>query len=165
MSSALLNSYSVDPPPVDAATAVIVYTAEATAPDGWLLCDGAAVSRTTYAALFAAIGTTFGAGDGSTTFNLPDASDRFIIGAGSTYSAAATGGADTHVLTASEMASHTHYSGSSNRTQISNTQGGLYSESNWSQAAGGYYSTSSAGSGSAHENKPPFLGMNVMIKT
>jgi hypothetical protein len=45
--------------------------ATATAPAGWLECDGAAVSRTTYAALFSAISTTWGAGDGSTTFNLP----------------------------------------------------------------------------------------------
>ena len=155
----------VTPPPVDAETAVIVYTAEATAPDGWLLCDGSAVSRTTYADLFGAIGTTFGVGDGSTTFNLPDASSRFIIGAGSTYAAADTGGADTHTLSTSEIASHTHYSGSSNRTQLSNTQGGVYYENNWSLAAGGYYSTSSAGSGSSHENKPPFLGVNAMIKT
>ena len=43
-----------------------------TAPDGWLLCDGSAVSRTTYASLYAAIGTTHGSGDGSTTFNLPN---------------------------------------------------------------------------------------------
>lgn len=46
--------------------------AGSTVPDGWLVCDGSAISRTTYARLFAAIGTTYGAGDGSTTFNLPD---------------------------------------------------------------------------------------------
>lgn len=51
-----------------------------TVPDGWLLCNGAAVSRTTYARLFKAIGTTWGAGDGSTTFNLPDCTDRFLEG-------------------------------------------------------------------------------------
>lgn len=49
-------------------------------PDGWLLCDGSAVSRTTYAALFAVIGTTYGSGNGSTTFNLPDLADKFIEG-------------------------------------------------------------------------------------
>lgn len=54
----------------------------ATAPDGFLACDGAAVSRTTYAALFAAIGTTWGAGDGSTTFNLPDLRESVEVGAG-----------------------------------------------------------------------------------
>ena len=49
-------------------------------PDGWLICNGAAVSRTEYAALFSAIGTTWGEGDGSTTFNLPDLDERFIEG-------------------------------------------------------------------------------------
>ena len=53
-----------------------------TPPVGWLLCDGSAVSRTTYAALFTAIGTTWGAGDGSTTFNLPDLRDRTTVGRG-----------------------------------------------------------------------------------
>lgn len=51
-----------------------------TIPNGWLLCDGSAVSRTTYANLFAVIGTTYGAGDGSTTFNLPNLVDKFIEG-------------------------------------------------------------------------------------
>ena len=50
------------------------------APDGWLLCDGAAVSRTTYADLFTIIGTRFGAGNGSSTFNLPSLNDRFLVG-------------------------------------------------------------------------------------
>lgn len=54
--------------------------ARSSAPTGWLKCNGAAVSRTTYAALFAAIGTTFGAGDGSTTFNLPDLRGEFVRG-------------------------------------------------------------------------------------
>ncbi len=52
----------------------------ASAPSGWLKCDGSAVSRTTYANLFAAISTLFGAGDGSTTFNLPDLRGEFIRG-------------------------------------------------------------------------------------
>lgn len=55
-------------------------------PEGFLLCNGVAISRTTYAKLFAAIGTLYGAGDGSTTFNLPDMRDKFAEGAGGTYS-------------------------------------------------------------------------------
>lgn len=51
-----------------------------TTPDGWLLCDGSAVSRTNYASLYEVIGTTYGEGDGSTTFNLPDLADKFIQG-------------------------------------------------------------------------------------
>lgn len=54
------------------------------APDGWLVCDGAAVSRTTHAALFAQIGTAFGAGDGSTTFTLPDLRNEFVRGSSAT---------------------------------------------------------------------------------
>jgi microcystin-dependent protein len=53
-----------------------------TAPDGWLICDGSAVSRTTYADLFAVIGTTYGAGDGNSTFNLPDTRHRVLWSAG-----------------------------------------------------------------------------------
>jgi microcystin-dependent protein len=63
------------------AGAVMPY-AGSTAPSGWLLADGSAVSRTTFAALFSAISTTFGAGDGSTTFNLPDMRGKFPVGAG-----------------------------------------------------------------------------------
>lgn len=54
--------------------------AGSTTPDGWLLCNGSAVSRTDYAALFAVVGTTYGTGDGSTTFNLPNLTDKFIQG-------------------------------------------------------------------------------------
>ena len=59
---------------------VILMYGAPTAPTGWLECDGSAVSRTTYADLFAIIGTTFGVGDGSTTFNLPDLRGEFIRG-------------------------------------------------------------------------------------
>jgi microcystin-dependent protein len=59
----------------------VIYYAKSTAPVGYLKCNGAAVSRTTYASLFAVLGTTFGAGDGSTTFNIPDFRSEFIRGA------------------------------------------------------------------------------------
>lgn len=75
----------------------------ATAPDGWALCNGEAVSRTLYPTLFTRIGTTYGAGDGSTTFNLPNLSARFPVGAGTGYNIGSTGGfADASVI------SHTH---------------------------------------------------------
>ena len=61
-------------------TGVVQAFAGRTTPQGWLLCDGSAVSRTNYAALFNAIGTTYGSGDGSSTFNLPNLTDRFIEG-------------------------------------------------------------------------------------
>lgn len=61
-------------------TGMVCHFANVTAPDGWLECNGAAISRTTYAALFAAIGTVYGAGNGSTTFNLPDLRGQFVRG-------------------------------------------------------------------------------------
>ena len=61
-------------------TGVVQAFAGSTLPDGWLLCDGSAVSRTTYARLFEVIGTTYGSGDGSNTFNVPNLTDRFIQG-------------------------------------------------------------------------------------
>lgn len=63
-----------------AVVGAVVAFAGSTSPTGWLLCDGSAVSRTDYAALFAVIGTTYGTGDGSTTFNLPNLVDKFIQG-------------------------------------------------------------------------------------
>ena len=63
-----------------AVVGAVVAFAGSTSPAGWLLCDGSAVSRTTYAALFAVIGTTYGSGDGSTTFNVPNLIDKFIQG-------------------------------------------------------------------------------------
>lgn len=83
------------------------------APSGWLICDGSAVSRTTYAALFTAIGTTYGVGNGSTTFNLPDCRGRAVIGVGqgsglTNRTLAATTGTETHTLALSETPSHNH---------------------------------------------------------
>ena len=63
-----------------AVVGAVVAFSGSTTPQGWLLCDGSAVSRTDYAALFAVIGTTYGTGDGSTTFNLPNLVDKFVEG-------------------------------------------------------------------------------------
>jgi microcystin-dependent protein len=81
-------------------------------PGGWLHCDGSALDRTIYADLFAAIGTTFGAGDGETTFNIPNLRGRNIIGLNSSDSdfdqLGETGGEKRHTLTIGEMPAHTH---------------------------------------------------------
>lgn len=73
------QAISVQIPPAVPTGAIMAFGVT-TIPDGWLLCNGANVSRTTYAALFSAIGTRFGAGDGSTTFTLPNLDGRFLQG-------------------------------------------------------------------------------------
>jgi microcystin-dependent protein len=84
------------------------------APSGYLGCDGSNVSRTTYATLFAAIGTAWGVGDGSTTFGVPDLRRKVAVGSGGTGTArlansvGSTGGEESHVQTEAEMAAHSH---------------------------------------------------------
>jgi microcystin-dependent protein len=92
--------------------AVIAY-AGPSAPAGWALCNGAALSRTGYAALFAVLGTVHGDGNGSTTFNVPDLRGRFVVGSGqgaglTVRPAGTAGGAETHALTAEQMPAHSH---------------------------------------------------------
>ena len=89
-------------------TAAMMPFAGATAPSGWLLCNGAAVGRTTYADLFLIIGTTYGTGDGSTTFNIPDCRQRFPLGvaaSGTGSTLGGTGGTIDHTHTGP---SHSH---------------------------------------------------------
>lgn len=78
------------------------------APAGFLLCDGSAVSRTTYSDLFDIIGTTFGQGDGSSTFNVPDLSGRVVIGVSTNILNGDTGGEETHTILSSELPVHSH---------------------------------------------------------
>lgn len=110
-------------------TGMVAPFAGADAPEGWLSCDGRAVSRTDYAALFAVVGTVYGAGDGATTFALPDLRGRTAAGlddmggtaagrltgrAGGVDGTAlgASGGAETHTLAETEIAEHGHGAGS-----------------------------------------------------
>lgn len=96
--------------PPTPAGAVMAY-AGAAAPSGWLFCDGSLVSRTTYAALFAAIGTLYGAGDGSTTFGLPDFRGDVLVGqaaSGTFATLGASGGEAAHTIQLTEMPVHDH---------------------------------------------------------
>ena len=81
-------------------TATIIPWSDSSAPSGFLECNGAAVSRSTYAALFAVIGTTYGAGNGSTTFAVPDLQDNVAVSKSGTKNLASTGGANTVAATA-----------------------------------------------------------------
>ena len=87
------------PVPVVPAGSIIAWSGSS-APTGYLLCDGTAVSRTTYAALFAVAGTGYGVGDGSSTFNLPDLRDRLPLGKGTNNS---TLGTQTGSMSASSV--------------------------------------------------------------
>jgi microcystin-dependent protein len=95
----------------DAHAGIISAFAGSSAPTGYLLCDGTAVSRTTYATLFAVISTTYGSGDGSTTFNVPDLRTKVAVGKNATGTFATlggTGGVETVTLTEAQMPSHVH---------------------------------------------------------
>ncbi len=86
-----------------------------TAPPGWAICDGAALPRATFASLFTVIGTTYGNGDGSTTFNVPDLRGRVAVGVDAATGRVsannflgAAAGAESHVLSVAEMPAHGH---------------------------------------------------------
>lgn len=139
------------------------------APAGWLVCDGSAVSRTTYADLFAAINTSWGAGDGSTTFNLPNLTRRVTVGAGGAGSAAlgntvgSLGGAEMHTLTAAELPAHTHTVPGLLRS-ASVTANGAGFERGESGVPNGDMASGSAGSGNAHNNLQPSAVVLRIIK-
>ena len=102
-------------------TATIIPWSSASAPAGFLECNGAAVSRSTYAALFAVIGTNYGGGDGSSTFNVPDIQDKCCVSKSNNKALASTGGSETVTSTGNvggstanasfstaQLASHSH---------------------------------------------------------
>lgn len=95
---------------------IVVPFAGSSAPTGWLICNGAAVNRSVYADLFTIVGTTYGAGDGSTTFNLPNLVDRFGVGAGGLYALGATGGAASGTTSSAGSHNHTGLTGATTLT-------------------------------------------------
>ena len=146
--------------------------AASAAPDGWQLCIGTAISRETYAALFALIGTTFGSGDGSTTFNLPNMRGRFPLGkavSGTGSALGETGGIIDHEHTVSGQSAPVTGSGSTGPATATTT---IY------DGAGGARTPASSGHGHAVSvsgaaavgarntdgKNPPYLALNWIIK-
>lgn len=129
----------------------IVPYAGASVPTGWLLCDGTAYSRALYATLFAVVGTTYGSGDGATTFNVPDLRGKFPLGkasAGTGSTLGATGGSIDHTHTGP---SHTH----------TLTQQEVQSGTGVTVASGA--STGASGAGNTGTANPPFLAIHYLI--
>jgi len=151
------------------ATGTILPWSTASAPTGFLECAGAAVSRTTYATLFGVVSTTYGVGDGATTFNLPDLQNNVAVGKSPAKALASTGGANTVPVTAAgnvssninvtgnvggstanatlstpQLAAHTHGGGAYNTQRLTDNPGGQYCarETN----------TDSTGAGGGHDH-------------
>lgn len=150
----------------------------------WLECNGQAVSRTTYAALFAAIGTAYGAGDNSTTFNVPDYRDRMLSLAGAARAVGAVGGSDTHTLNTNQLPSHYHTitdpghkhamdgdygnryvvtAGSGQQNSLGGP-GGTITFSDIDTAYTGITATNNIGSGAAIDNVPRWVSLRALIK-
>lgn len=131
-----------------------------TAPSGWLLCDGAEVSRSDYASLFAAIGTSFGSGDGSTTFNLPDLRGEFLRGWDNSRgrdpdAATRTGGDAVGSTQEDEFMSHTHTTSAG----YSNNKGRVGSDNRHLVFSG--HTTGATG---GNETRPKNVAVNFIIK-
>lgn len=140
----------------DIPVGAIIDFATSTLQTNFLPCDGAAVSRTTYAGLFAAIGTTWGSGDGSTTFNLPSSARRTKVGSGGSGTGTLgnavgnTGGSETHTLSTSEL----NHTTATVTNVVSNSSVGPVIES-----LGAVTSTASA-----HNNMQPSMVVSMQIK-
>ena len=136
------------------------------APSGYLICDGSAISRTTYSALFNVIGVSYGAGNGSTTFNLPNLKGKVPVGLDNSQSEFDTlgksSGENSHILTTPEMPSHNHTFQAWNNT---NTDTSDIFTNDWRLDPGsGTWGTSNVGGGLAHNNLQPYCTISFVIK-
>lgn len=145
-------------------TGAVVSFGVVSPPTGFLACDGSAVSRTTYAALFAVCGTVYGVGDGSTTFNLPNLQTKIVMGhsgSGDYYYMGDTGGEATHQLTAAELPAHNHgitFASASSKY-------GTFAASSQEVGTSGSGTSGSTGGDSVHDNMPPYILLKWGIKT
>jgi len=163
-------------------TATIVPWSSSSVPTGFLECNGAAVSRSTYSALFAIISTTYGAGDGASTFNLPDLQDNIAMGKSGTKALASTGGANTvaasgtvggttanATLSEAQLASHSH-SGGAGSIQLkgqssANVVANISSTGSAGSGTGHQHNMSATFTGSATSVLQPYLTIIYIIKT
>lgn len=172
--SALAPSWADLPVAVSIPTGSVMPYAGATEPSGWLFAFGQTVSRVTYAALFAAIGTTYGAGDGVSTFALPDLRGRVVAGQDDMGGTSAnrltglaggvdgdvlggTGGLETHTLTTAQIPAHTH-------TSFGASGSGSFYPGGSPGSSGTSSNTGSTGGGGSHNNVQPTIVLNYIIK-
>lgn len=138
-------------------------------PVNWLLCNGQAVSRTKYSALFEKIGTTYGSGDGSTTFNVPNLKGKVAVGKDDNDTdfdtLGETGGEKTHTLSVSEMPAHSHdlVYVKSNSTPLNNAGVSGFNSTNTGVGTK-ENAVENTGGGQAHNNLQPYIVQNFIIK-
>lgn len=162
-------------------TGSVMPFAGSSAPQGWFLAQGQTISRTTYAGLFAVIGTTYGAGNGSTTFHLPDLRGKVPVGLSVTELEFRylndRGGAKSHTLTTAQMPSHTHTQNAHTHPQnITANAGGTAVRNDYTADARGVpynqgantnatvATNQNTGGGGAHNNLQPYITLNYIIK-
>ncbi len=164
-------------------TATIVPWSSASVPTGFLECNGQTVSRSTYSALFAIVGTTYGAGDGSSTFLVPDLQDNIPMGKSGTKALASTGGANTvtptgnvagstanATLSTSQLSSHNHLIvgqpfGNAGKSYNNGAMGGGQYTGNRGDGSGHSHNMSANFVGSANSVIQPYLTLIYIIKT
>ena len=159
-------------------TGAVLPYAGSSAPTGFLLCYGQAISRSTYADLFSAISTTYGTGDGSSTFNVPDLRGRVAAGQDDMGGSSAnrltdqtgglngdtlgdTGGSETHTLTTAQMPAHTHTVAAQQQVSGDSTNRGGSGQ----LGASATITSSSTGGDGAHNNVQPTIILNYIIRT
>ncbi len=163
-------------------TGLIIPWTDSSVPSGFLECNGANVSRSTYSALFAIIGTTYGSGDGSSTFGLPDLQDNVPVGKSPGKALASTGGANTvttsgsvggnaanHSLSTSEIASHSHglnwAQKDASGTGFGRAPATGFNSGNTGGGGGHNHSLSANFTGGADSVVQPYITMIYIIKT